>query len=452
MSPDKMLSKIENGFERIRSPFEEFFQSQKVSGFILLACTVAALIIANTDFLAIYQKLLHTHAGVFVHEWKFELDFMHWVNEAVLSLFFFVIGLEIKRELLAGELREFKRSSLVLFAAAGGMLFPAFLYTLINWQSGFSHGWGIPMATDTAFAISILSLAGRRIPQAVFPMLIGIAIIDDLGAVIVIAAFYTPSIDFFYLEWAILLVMLVICINVLGIRHPIPYIALGVLLWFAIYYSGVHATIAGVLMAFSTPARPKMNTNRLIIRIKNLLKNLRARNQHDLVLQDHSQHQLLSELKLTTDQATTPLQRWNDSLERPVALLVLPLFALFNSGITVNTQMISNSIQHPIFFGIVFGLVIGKCAGIFLSSWLAVRLGIASLPQGLTWHHIAALGCIAGIGFTMSVFIASLAFDADHLEMAKLSIMTGSLLSGIVGLTWFYRARPVHSSASRINS
>jgi NhaA family Na+:H+ antiporter len=365
----------------------------------------------------------------------------HWINDGLLSLFFFVIGLEIKRELLVGELREPARSLPVVAAALAGMLVPALLFYLINRESGALHGWAIPMATDTAFAIGVLGLLGRRVPSGLTAFLMALAIIDDMGAVLVIALFYAQDISLPHLLTAAALLGVLVLANLLGVRRPLVYVAVGGLVWLAVLGSGVHATVAGIAVAATVPARSKHSPRSFLKRSRRLIDEFEAIERSadsPPILAEPEKHAVVERLQETAEKATTPLQTWERTLEHPVALLVLPLFALVNAGIAVEPEALPRLLLDPLAVGIVVGLVIGKAAGISLASGAVLLLGRGRLPGGMSLYHTVGLGLLGGMGFTMSIFIAALGFgnDAEQLVIAKTGVLAASLLAGVSGYLW----------------
>jgi NhaA family Na+:H+ antiporter len=357
-----------------------------------------------------------------------------------MSLFFFVLGLEIKREILVGELKDPQQSLPVIAAAAGGMLVPASIFVAFNVTDGPVHGWGIPMATDTAFAVGVLALLRRRVPPALTTFLTALAIIDDLGAILVIALFYTESLNLPQLGVATALLGSLVSCNALGIRRPSIYIVGGGLVWAAMLGSGVHATVAGVLVAMTVPARPRAGSGWFVRRTQDLLDEFQEIDKRSKrpILGEERKHAVVERVQDTAQEASTPLRRWEHSLEYPVALLVMPVFALANAGIPIEPGSLPALWNDPLTLGIVVGLVLGKAAGISSATWLALRLGLGRLPAGISLRHIAGIGLLGGMGFTMSIFIAGLTFanDPDALVGAKTAILLASLVAGVSGYLW----------------
>lgn len=438
------LKPLERNFANVISPFQEFIRDQKVTSLLLLACTIIAIIIANSDLYPVYVNFLETNAGIVFGSDNYVMNIHHWINKGIMALFFFVLGLEIKRELLVGDLRNPRNSVPVVAAALGGMLFPAMIYYAINHGQATVQGWAIPMATDTAFAIGLLGLLGRRVPQGLTSFILALAIIDDIGAVLVIAFYYSENISTLHIYITIALMVLLFTGNRLGIRHSIFYLGLGILVWLAVLGSGIHTTVAGVLVALTVPARPVRTGYGFLRRSRELLNRFQRNYEHkekeSTVLANTNQYEIVENLHKTVKDVTTPLQHWEGRLDYPVTLLVLPLFALANAGITLSYDSLSSLTGQPLAWGIFFGLVCGKLLGISLGTLLVTGLGLGELPRGVTLRHIPGLAFIGGIGFTMSVFIADLGFGNSPLLLhgAKASIIFASVTAGVIGFTWLY--------------
>jgi len=437
--PDDIDHPLEVAIERIGKPFDVFLHNQGSSGIMLFGCAVIALWLANSEYAEQYHQFFQTLVGITVGHISLEKSIVGWINEALMPLFFFVLGLEIKREIVAGDLRNPRNSLLVIISAVGGMLVPAAIYLFFNLSPGTHAGWGIPMATDTAFALGALLILGKRLPEALLTLLVAIAIIDDLGAVLVIAIFYTDTVDWQRFALTVpVLITLLLC-NKLGIRKAWPYACGGLLIWFVFLSSGVHTTMAGVLAALAVPASPRHGPNQFMQRMRKLLKHLeRTRSPDQSIISDPKRHAVILQVHSAALLATTPLQRWERSLEVPVSLFVLPIFALGNAGISIPDQDIISAVSTPITMGIILALVIGKFLGITLACLLALWCGIGKLPTAVHLHHIAGMALIAGMGFTMSMFIGSLAFEnaPNLLQQAKIGILCGSLLAGLSGISW----------------
>ena len=437
--PGVHLAPWERSFSKVVTPFEEFIKNQTTASIILMVCLVIALLIANSPLAGIYQQIVHMPISLTIGDSGLEKSLLHWVNEGLMVLFFFVMGLEIKRAILVGELSSFRKAALPIVAALGGMIVPALLYYGINPEGSAARGWGIPMATDIAFAVGALVLLGSRIPRSLVMFLVALAIVDDLGAVLVIAVFYTEQIALGYLASAFALLLVLIAFNLGGIRHPVPYFIVAFLLWLMLLKSGVHATIAGVAGAFTVPARFKYDTLEFSRHVRELMERFDASQRPDADIRTNdAQRTVLRTLERDIERVDTPLQRLEHFYHLPVALLVLPIFALVNAGVPVAFDTIWVALQHPVTLGVTLGLVLGKFIGITGSCWLALKLNIGQLPEHTEFRHIAGVSLLAGIGFTMSLFIAELAFagHAEQLLMAKLGILCASLAAGILGYGW----------------
>jgi len=426
--------------ERVLSPFQEFISDQKTGSVLLVICTLGALFVANSPLAHEYEALVETPAGFVFGEVSFRMSVRHWINDGLLSLFFFLLGLEIKREILVGELRDPRQSLPIVAGALGGMLIPTTIFFALNSELETIHGWGIPMATDTAFAVGILVLLGRRIPVALFIFLTALAIVDDLGAVLVIAVFYTKSLNLPLLGLAAAFLLVLAGCNASGLRRPFVYFFGGALVWLAMLGSGVHATVAGVLVALTIPARPKLEPRWFVREARGLideLEQVEAKSDKP-VLASEDHHDVVERVHDTAEKATTPLRRWEHFLERPIALFVIPLFALANAGVPIDAQSLSALSSDRLAQGIVLGLVVGKSVGIALMTWLALRLNLGHLPRDVTMRHIVGVGLLGGMGFTMSIFIAGLGFadKPDALVSAKTAILLASLVAGICGYLW----------------
>jgi NhaA family Na+:H+ antiporter len=437
---DRIGTPLEKKLEEIIPPFQRFTHDQTTGSVLLIICTTAALLLANSSLDRGYESLLHIEIGLVLGDWSLSMSLRHWINEGLMSLFFFLLGLEIKRELLVGELRGASRSLPMIAAALGGMLVPALFYTAFTAGTPLVHGWGIPMATDTAFAVGVLALLRKHIPAGLTTFLTALAIIDDLGAILVIAMFYTDTINLFFLAAAVLLLLFLIVLNAAGMRRPSVYFLIGGLVWLAMLGSGVHATVAGVLVALTVPARPKRGPDWFVNRTHELadeFASIEAKSVRPL-LGEEAQHAVAERVQDTVEKATTPLQRWERYLETPVALLVMPIFALANAGIPIQAQSLSGLWSEPLAMGIMLGLVFGKAIGITFMTWLSLRLGLGQLSEGVHMRHIAGIGLLGGMGFTMSIFITNLGFESEPVTLitAKTSILFASLVAGVAGFLW----------------
>ncbi len=369
--------------------FTAFFNSEKIGGIILLFCVVISLIIANTAANTSFTTLLNSSLGFKFGDVNLNYSVSTWVNDGLMAIFFLLVGLEIKRELVEGELSTFKKASLPVLAAVGGMIIPAFIYFLFNRNEPTASGWGIPMATDIAFALAIIAMLGKSVPTSLKIFLAALAIVDDLGAIVVIAIFYTEQIHWNELMIGGGILIFLFALNYFKITKLWLYIIPGIFLWYFVHHSGIHATIAGVLLAFTIPT-----------------------NDTDI---------------------ESPLEKLEHFLNKPVNFLIMPIFALANTNITFEKGMVEG-LNSPMALGIILGLFVGKIVGVTVFSFVAVKSKLAKLPTGANWKHIIGLGMLAGIGFTMSIFISMLSFnDMLHIKEAKFSILCASVLSGVVG-------------------
>ena len=408
---------------------------ESAGGVMLLACTAIALAWANSPWSDGYHALWETKFGIGVPGRGLNLSLHHWINDGLMAVFFFLVGLEIKREMLVGELATRQQAALPIAGALGGMVVPAAIYAAFNAGSAGGPGWGIPMATDIAFALGVVALLGPRVPLGLKIFLTALAIVDDIGAVIVIAFFYTSAISWTALGIGAAFVGALILANRLGIRHPAVYALLGVGLWLAFLQSGVHATIAGVVLAMTIPSRTRINEDVFLVRVRAITDDFeRACGPGETVLTNADQQQAIHELEVACEQAQSPLMRLERGLHGIVAFGIMPVFALANAGVHFGGDLV-RSLAWPITAGTVAGLVIGKPIGIAIFAWIATRAGLAALPAGSGWRALIAVSCLGGIGFTMSIFIAGLAFPASPalLDSAKVGILAASFLAGVIG-------------------
>ncbi len=419
------------------TPFQEYINNQATASIFLFLCTITALAWASIPTISgLYQKFVNTSLGFHLSHFVFEKSLRFWINDVLLALFFFFVGLEIKREFLVGELTNHKRAIFVLFAGLGGMVIPAGLYLLINMNSTTQFAWGIPMATDTAFALGILSCFKQKIPKGLFTFLAALAIIDDIGAILAIAIFYTSHLNTVMLFLASILCGVLLFMNYAGFRKPFVYITIGVLIWASLEAAGIHGTVSGILVAFLIPARPQKGPKHFISKTRELLNYFEKRKEKNpLILEDQQQHVVLEKVQEVAQEATTPLQRWESKLELPIALLVLPLFALVNAGIPMNLHLLGDVFIQPVSLGILIGLVIGKPLGVLLFSRAALWFRLGTLPENTNFYHIFSVAMLTGIGFTMSIFISDLSFGKQEhfLLLSKAAILISSLFAGIFG-------------------
>ncbi|WP_291316145.1 Na+/H+ antiporter NhaA [Desulfuromonas sp.] len=422
-------------------PFEDFFKRQASGGFVLMAATALALFLANSPLSDAYH-----------HFWEFELtvgfdsfgltqSLHHWINDGLMAVFFFVVGLEIKREFLAGELASVRKAALPIAGAIGGMLVPALLFHLVAPEGPEAKGWGIPMATDIAFALGILALLGPRITRSMAIFLTALAIVDDLGAVLVIALFYTGELSTAALGAAAVCLLLLVIGNRLGVQHPNYFALVGLALWIALLKSGVHASIAGVLIGATIPVRPRHFHEEFLAKAEDLLQRYRQLRRTDGPFHNEEKLGTLLALEHICHDAMSPLQRMEHEMHHWVIFGVMPIFALANAGLTLTPGDLQASLSHPVTVGVTLGLLLGKPLGIVFFSWLAVRLGVADLPAGANWTAMFGVGMLGGIGFTMSLFISNLAYlDPALVAYAKVGIFAASIFAGVAGFALLHHA------------
>lgn len=381
-------------YRRITRIFSEFTKSEKNAGLVLIVCAIFSLLMANSKDGADYIQFWQQHIRFSFSTYQIEYSIKHWIDEGLMSIFFLLVGLEIEREFYDGELHPIKNALLPIFAAIGGMLLPALIYAVINYNTNSSSGFGIPMATDIAFSLAVLSLVSDKVPFSIKIILTSLAIIDDLGSIIVIALFYGGHIEWFYLGGSLGIFLLMLLMNRLRIYRLTIYLIMGLVLWYFMAHSGIHATLSGVLIAFALPF-----SNR--------------------------------------DEQQNPSVRLQEMLHIPVGFIILPLFVLANTAIPIKTEYL-NILFNKHALGIGLGLLLGKPLGIFLTTWMITKLGVVKLPENIGWQDIWALGAVAGIGFTMSIFITNLAFaDEALVQSSKLMILISSFIAGLVGYTLF---------------
>jgi NhaA family Na+:H+ antiporter len=415
-------------------PVEEFAAIQSSGGIVLLACAVAGIVLANSPWSSVYESVLHANLGVSAVSWTLAKPVHFWINDGLMAVFFFVVGLEIKRELLAGELSRPRRAMLPIAGALGGMLAPALLFLVLNRGGEAARGWGVPMATDIAFAIGVMALLGSRVPTQLKVFLTALAIVDDLGAVLVIALFYTADIQWAALAGAAALLLGLAAANRLGVRVPAVYAGAGVLVWLLFLTSGVHATVAGVLVALTVPARVRLDRSSFIAAAHNHVDTFAgAERPAKLGFASSGQLDAIHALEHTCERAGTPLQRLEHLLHPWVSFGIMPIFALANAGVRVVGE--TGAFAHSaVIAGVALGLVIGKPLGIAGVSWLAIRAGIAELPADVRWPQLVGVACLGGIGFTMALFIAALAFtQGSMLAAAKVGVLSASIVAATAG-------------------
>jgi Na+:H+ antiporter, NhaA family len=437
--------------ERLIHPFQAFVHAETSSGVLLLCCTLLALLWANSPWTQSYQQVWENHLVVGLAGMELDHSLHMWINDGLMTLFFVLVGLEIKREVLVGELAGLRQALLPLLAACGGALVPALIYSAFTWGTPAAAGWGSAMATDIAFALGVLFLLGKRIPSSLRVFLTALAIVDDLLAVLVIALFYSRGINWFALACAGILVLVLVGCNVLGVRRPWIYAVLGLLLWLAVFQSGVHATIAGVLLAFTIPARSRIDAQTFVQQSREVLDDFEQGSVAGLgLVMDDRQQTAVRALETAAEAIQAPLQRMEHALHLPVSYLVIPLFVLVNAGVSLQGMGLVSALTSSVSLGVAIGLVLGKQLGITLASWLAIRLGWADLPEGVGFRQVYGLSWLGGIGFTMSLFIAELAFSETQpelLDQAKVGILLALVLASLGGylLLRFFSGPPSQS-------
>jgi NhaA family Na+:H+ antiporter len=427
---------------RILGPMQQFVQQEASSGIILLGSTILALLLAHSPLVDTYAGLLDTKIGITIGPFALSESVLHWINDGLMAIFFFVVGLEIKREVLVGELASPRAAALPIVAAIGGVVVPALIYLAFNASGSAARGWGVPMATDIAFALGCLVLLGDRVPFSLKIFLTAVAIVDDLIAVLVIALFYSSGIHLTALGLGIGLLALLALANLAGLRSTLVYGGLGVLVWLAFLESGVHATIAGVLIALTIPARNRIDAPTFLQKARAILAQFEQGTDHTpSMLTDELQNSAVIELEEVCEHVQAPLQTLEHQLQPWVALLIMPVFALANAGVRLSAEIFEPA-TLPVALGIGLGLVLGKPIGLLGAVWLATRARLADLPAGVGWPQMIGASALAGIGFTMSIFIATLAFvDPATLAAGKAAILAASLIAGTLGMLLLRRGR-----------
>jgi NhaA family Na+:H+ antiporter len=420
--------------DRLLAPFREFARTSASGGVLLMAAAVVALIWANSPFAEAYTELWATKLSIVVGDVTVSESLLHVVNDGLMAIFFLVVGLEIKREVLVGELASLRRATLPIGAAVGGAVLPAVIFLAVAGGGTAGRGWGVPMATDIAFALGVLALLGSRAPLGLRIFVTALAIVDDLLAVLVIALFYTADLSLPAISVAGVLLGTLIVANLIGVRRPLVYALLGIGLWLAVFASGVHATVAGVLLALTIPATTRLDSDAYVDHARELIADFEGRTVGGEDARTSEHHAALWELEDATERAQAPMLRIEHALHPWVSFLIVPLFALANSGVRLDLD-IASTVKQPITLGVILGLIIGKQVGITLGAAAVVRAGLASLPEGVRWRHIYGAAWLGGIGFTMSLFIAALAYGegAAELDLAKVGILAASLIAGAGG-------------------
>ncbi|MBX3373228.1 MAG: Na+/H+ antiporter NhaA [Phycisphaeraceae bacterium] len=434
--------------DKLLYPVTQFLRVEASAGVLLLICTVIAMAWANSPWHESYEHFWHTEVEVGFGSSILRMSLHHFVNDGLMAIFFFVVGLEIKRELLVGELASFRRAALPAAAAVGGMVVPALIYVGVvllrssgSEETDALHGWAIPAATDIAFAIGVLAVLGSRVPLAVKVFVTALAIVDDIGAVVMIALFYTNEFSFLALEISTALIILSAVLNWAGVRSPITYGLIGVVLWLMLLQSGVHATIGGVLLALTIPSRMRIPGSSFVAFVRQMLDRFeKSGAAKENILSDQQSQGYVQGIERACDLVQTPLNRLEHNLHPWVAFGIMPVFALANAGVHM-TQGFDAAMASSAGLGVALGLLLGKPIGIMLATWLAVKSGLGALPAGMTWRHAFGASMLCGIGFTMSLFISNLAFRSQDLaQSAKVGILTGSLFAAVLGFLLLMRA------------
>lgn len=414
--------------QRLTQPLSRFLHVEAASGVVLLLCAVAALAAANSAFSEQFLALWKMPVGFTIGGFALLHSLKHWINDGLMAIFFFVIGLEVKREIALGELREIRRAALPLAAAIGGMVVPAGIFLALQFGSAGQRGWGIPMATDIAFVVGCMAILGRRLPAALRVVLLSLAIVDDIGAILVIALGYTETLHLWWLAAGIVGIGAVLLMQRLGIRSMGMYTLIGALTWLGFHESGIHATIAGVVLGLLTPARPYLQSSVGGEFLQRASGVLHGENWE----QELHRAEKVNQYRRVSRETISPLEYLIFVLHPWVAFLIMPLFALANAGVEFRAA----DVVSPVALAVILGLAVGKPVGILVLSWLALQLKLAQLPTGVSWRHMAGGGFLAGIGFTMALFITGLAFqDEVLLRSAKVGVLLGSLVSAIIGMT-----------------
>jgi NhaA family Na+:H+ antiporter len=425
---------------RIKSSIERFLAQESAGSLLLFGSAALALVLANSGLSQHYFDFWSRHAGFSIGSFDLSMSLGHWINDGLMAVFFLVIGLEIKRELMVGELASLSKAGFPVVAALGGMLVPALIYLGLNLGGGGDPGaFGVPMATDIAFALGFLMLLGKRVPLALKIFLLSLAVIDDLGAVVVIAIFYSGSLDWSSLVWATGTTVALIGLNRLRVRRLTPYVLLGLVLWYFVYRSGIHPAVAGVVLALTIPARRKISSDNFVETCKLELELFgEAEQQRKSMLLSPEQQDALEKIEEAYFKVQNPLVRLEHALHPVSALLIMPAFALANAGVAVSSGNLS--LLQPTTLGIMLGLFIGKPVGIVGLSFIASKIGWVAKPTALSWRHLIGGGILGGVGFTMSIFVSQLAFaGTDTAAAAKLAILLTSVVAGLVGVIYLSR-------------
>jgi len=416
----------------IITPFQKFVKIESFSGILLFGATVIAMVWANSGFSESYQELWNYNIGIDTEGYDLNKPLILWVNDGLMAIFFFLIGLEIKRELVIGELNSLRKASFPLVAAIGGIIFPLGLFLLLNQSPETASGWGIPMATDIAFTLAILKMLGNRVSLSLKIFLTAFAIVDDLGAVLVIALFYSSGIDWLMIVYAMIPLAILFYLGYKGLYYKYLSVVFALIVWFLFLKSGIHPTIAGVLMAFTIPIRQKINMKEFTETLTDITQRFKETKRDGLPILSKEQYQHMDDLEDLTEKFNSPLQRLENGLHGWVAYFIMPIFALANAGVVFSADM---ELDVPLVINIAIALLLGKGIGITLMSFIGVKLKIATLPGDINFKQVFGVAILAGVGFTMSIFIANLAFtgNAMLIDSSKVGIILGSVVSGIIG-------------------
>lgn len=448
---DGYFAPLERAYLKVKNPFDEFLHQEATAGLLLIISAITALVIANIGYIETYGDILHTSLSIVFGDFSVEHSLHHWINHGLMTLFFFVVGLEIKREILTGELSTVRQAVLPVVGAIGGMVVPAAIFLLMAGDGDAAQGWGIPMATDIAFAVGILALLGKRVPRPLITFLVALAIVDDLGAVTLIAVYYTETIEMQWLGAAGVVFLMMVACNLFGIRRPLPYFLLTVLMWFAFEGAGIHATVAGILGALTIPSYTRLSPGQLSDVLRDQLDRFdehRRDNEHLITNQEQSRE--VWRLHHVLEVGMSPLQRLETLLHVPVSYLVIPLFALANSAVSLKLHVVAAAEHNMAALGVLAGLTIGKLVGVVVPTLIVWKLGLGRMAEGVTVKHLIGVGLLAGIGFTMSIFIAELAYPDNHQQVvySKVAILVATVICGVAGYLWLRFIAPDAGSSA----
>jgi NhaA family Na+:H+ antiporter len=416
----------------LKTPFQKFVKVESLSGVLLFGATILALVWANSPFHHLYESLWQYKIGITTESFSLNKPLILWINDGLMAIFFFLIGLELKRELLIGELDTPRKAAFPFFAALGGMVIPVLLFIFLNKNPETSDGWGIPMAADIAFTLAILNLLGKKVPLSLKVFLTAFAIIDDIGAVLVIAIFYSSSINWMLLVISIIPLAFLLFLSYKKLHSRYLFLVLGFIVWLLFLKSGIHPTVAGVLLAFTVPIRQKMNFKTYANKLMEITKSIKSGSDENSYILTKQQIEQIDSLEEISDKVQSPLQQLEHRLHNWVAYFIVPIFALSNAGVAFNSDV---NLNYALIVNIAISLVVGNFAGVSILSFISLKLGLTELPKEVNFMHILGIACLAGVGFTMSIFIANLAFVVNpiFIDSAKIGILLGSLISGISG-------------------